>query len=178
MQQVASAAGAQEGPMQQVASAAGAQEGPMQQVASTAGAQEGLRRDVDASERDAFLARDEGLSRDLPCQAVPTEQGPIDRLRDWLEDDACSESWVKCRYLVPEVVSDLKQALGSTTSGVTFSLESTPWKMQVDVEREAMLCAREHRDLCHRLEEAEEASPMMATSQEEIKQRTWSDCAI
>ena len=167
MQQVASAAGAQEGPMQQVASAAGAQEGPMQQVASTAGAQEGLRRDVDASERDAFLARDEGLSRDLPCQAVPTEQGPIDRLRDWLEDDACSESWVKCRYLVPEVVSDLKQALGSTTSGVTFSLESTPWKIQVDVEREAMLCAREHRDLCHRLEEAEEASPMMATSQEE-----------
>ena len=78
----------------------------------------------------------------------------------WLDDDDGLSNWEQCRYIVPEVVSDLKQCARNHTPDCTFVLESTPWAIHIDLEEEAIKCAENHRTLCWLFEADEEREPL------------------
>ena len=88
------------------------------------------------------------------CKGTAMSDGR-DRLDKWYGDDWELDEWESCRFLVPDVAAELRQCACTRLPETMFRLESTPWKMRIDLEYEAMMLAAEHRFRCHALEEDE-----------------------
>ena len=101
-----------------------------------------------------------------------------DGLGVWYEDDWELDSWEKCRYLVPEAAASLKQCERTNVPDTTFSLESTPWKVTLDLEQQALDLAAEHRFKCLAFEQDEVEEPGKGTEPRDGAQALANICEL
>ena len=101
-----------------------------------------------------------------------------DWLDTWFQDDWELDSWEKCRFLVPEVAAGLKQCERTNIPDTMFRLESTPWKVSLDIEQQAADLAAEHRFMCLAVEEDEFEEPGKGNDPRDAAQLLTKACEV